>query len=68
MNLALLPIKSSQRVWSSFVGRIPFDPGIAEGTDNGKLFVEAHPDSEATEVVEKICQLINEKVKKEVIF
>ena len=46
------------------MGRIPFDPGIAEGTDNGKLFVEAHPDSEATEVVEKICQLMKKLRKR----
>ena len=46
------------------MGRIPFDPGIAEGTDSGKPFVEAHPHSEAAKVVEKICHLIGEKVRK----
>ena len=46
------------------MGRIPFDPGIAKGTDNGKLFVEAYRDSEATKIVEKICHSIGEKVRK----
>ncbi len=59
--------KAARELGVPFLGRIPFDPRIVESTDDGKPFVEAYPDSEASKVIEKICQSIDEKVRKEVV-
>lgn len=59
--------KAATEIGVPFLGRIPFDPRIVESTDDGKPFVEAYPDSEASKVIEKICQSIDEKVRKEVV-
>jgi ATP-binding protein involved in chromosome partitioning len=59
--------KAAREFGIPFLGRIPFDPRIVESTDDGKPFVEAYPDSEASKVIEKICRSIDEKVRKEAV-
>ena len=59
--------KASIELEVPFLGRIPFDPHIVETTDNGKPFVESYPYSEASKIIEKICQSIDEKVRKEAV-
>ena len=44
-----------------FLGQMPFDPRIVEATDKGKSVVRVYPGSESTKILEKICNLINEK-------
>lgn len=55
--------KAARELNVPFLGRIPFDLRIVESTDNGKSFIELYPDSEATKVIEKICQSIDEKIR-----
>ncbi len=55
--------KSAKELNVPFLGRVPFDPHIVETTDNGKPFIELYPDSEAAKVIEKICNLIDGKIR-----
>lgn len=56
--------KAAKEFGVPFLGRIPFDHHIVESADDGKPFVEAYPDSEASKLIEKICRSIDEKVRK----
>jgi len=55
--------KAARELNIPFLGRIPLDPRIVETSDNGKPFIEIYPDSEAAKVIEKVCSLIDEKVR-----
>jgi len=57
--------KAAREMGVPFLGKVPLDPRIVETTDNGKPFVELYPDTEAAQVLEKICRSIDEKVRTE---
>ena len=48
-----------------FLGRIPLDPHIVETADNGESIIEAYPDSETVNVIEKICNSIDDNIRVE---
>lgn len=56
--------KAAKELGVPFLGRIPFDPRIVEISDNSRAFVEVFPDTEPTKVIEEICCIIEQKVKK----
>lgn len=47
-----------------FLGGIPIDPRIREGSDNGKPIVSALPDSENTGIIHNISRNLSEQVNK----
>ena len=57
--------KAAREMGVPFLGRIPLDPRIVETTDNGKPFIEMHPDSEAAKILGNICRLIDERIRVE---
>jgi len=56
--------KAAKELGVPFLGRIPFDPRIVEISDNSRAFVEVFPDTEPAKVIEEICSIIEQKVKK----
>ena len=55
--------KAAVELGVPFLGRIPFDSRIVEATDDGKVFIDEYPESEATGVIKKICESINERIR-----
>jgi MinD superfamily P-loop ATPase len=56
--------RAAREMGVPFLGRVPMDPRIVESGDSGTPFVEAFPDSPASEAFLKIVERCEETVGK----
>lgn len=56
--------KAAKELNVPFLGRLPLDPKLVEAADSGESFIEIYPGSEPAKAIEKICDSIDNNIRK----